>query len=80
MALKGKLRTYTLSGGTKAVKVWKGLELSENPTGAASRLMLLDTRGEIPTDVLCGWLNDVETERRAWEKSREKEVTNNAKN
>jgi len=77
MALKGKLRTYTLSGGTKAVKVWKGLELSENLTGAASRLMLLDTRGEIPTEVLCDWLSDVETERRAWEQNKEEEVTNN---
>jgi len=77
MSLKGKLRTYELAGGTKVIRVWKGLELSENPTGAASRLMLLDTKGEIPTDVLCSWLNDVETERRAWEKNKEEEVTKN---
>lgn len=78
MALRGKLRTYTLSGGTKAVKVWKGLELSENPTGAASRLMLVDTRGEIPSEILCNWLSEVESERRSWEQNKEKEVTNDA--
>lgn len=78
MALKGKLRIYTLSGGTKVIRVWKGLELSENLTGAVSRLMLVDTKGEIPSEVLCNWLSEVELERRIWEQKREKEVTNNA--
>lgn len=69
MALKGKLRIYTLSGGTRVLRMWKGLELSESLTGAVSRLLLVDTRGEIPDDVLCGWLNEVESERRTWEKN-----------
>ena len=77
MALKGKLKTHKLSGGTQVIRVWRGLELSKAPTGAASRLILIDTKGEVPGDILCTWLGEVESERRTWEKNRTKEVTNN---
>jgi len=40
-------------------------------TGAASRLMLVDTKGEIPSDVLCEWLGKAEAERKDWEESRD---------
>lgn len=67
MALTGKLKVYRLSRGTKVVRVWKDLELSKTVTGAASRLILMDTKGEIPANVLCDWLSEVEARRKEWE-------------
>ena len=77
MALRGKLKTYKTKEGTKSVRIWKDLEMAGSPTGAASRLMLIDTKGEIPSDILCDWLSGVESERRDWEKNKEKETTSN---
>jgi len=71
LSLKGKLRVYELPGGTQVVRVWRDLQLSEVVTGAASRLMLVDTQGEIPSDVLCEWLGKAEAERKDWEESRD---------
>jgi len=50
------------------------LELADKPTGAASRLILIDTKGEIPPDKLCEWLSKAESLRRLWEKSENAKV------
>jgi len=74
MSLRGKLKCYELTSGTKVIRIWKDLELADKPTGAASRLILIDTKGEIPPDKLCEWLSKAESLRRLWEKSENAKV------
>ena len=72
MGLRGRLTTYNISGGTRAIRIWKGVELSKTPTAAASRLILIDPRGKIPPNVLNKLLDATEKLRKDWEVENEK--------
>jgi len=60
MGLRGRLRLYTLSGGTKAIHVWRSMNFSKEVTAAGSSLVLLDPSGKISEDTLHEWLMELE--------------------
>lgn len=67
MGLIGRLKVYTLVGGTRAIHIWRNMEIADELTAAGSSLILLDTKGEIPEEVLHEWLEDLELKRKEYE-------------
>jgi len=63
--IKGEFRIFSY-GNSLGMRLPKNLNHTDYATAAIEDLVLADPTGEVPDDILVGWLNEIEGKRIDW--------------